>query len=1470
MAKPNFLALLYPFAEGDSFPKVNIMAPNVTASVDFKNIRPLNGTRHCGFEELCVSLFRAEMKNPPELLRINGAGGDGGVEAYVLIGPKRTVGLQAKYFDQLRDRQWRQIEESIREARKNHPTLKTYYVAVSLDLNPHTVKKWRTLQSKARRMRPALQLQWWGASELTDRLTTAQHAGRATYWFGVPQFELSWLQARNREARNALDTRYSPAHHVRVKAEDVLSAFAREPRHVARYYGEARQVWKTVRSAIEYAPPKELTEIMGAPFAALVVSAKDELPRLGDGASLPPAANAQDAVKKIIRSIAAFRSAVRQGREVAKALPRPAQSPTQGYQTTVSDRLGFRDHELSKASDALYTLSHFLEEHIASDRRRLLVTGEAGTGKSHLLARAAEECEARSQPALFVLGEFFTSSADPWSQLTARLGWNESADDLLAALNYAGEMRGLPALLFVDAINETADRAVWFNHLAAFSNRLDHWPWVRLVVSCRSDFLPICIPSTIRQQQPADWTSVRHYGFGETTFEATARYFAAYKVLARDLPPLLPEFQNPLFLKTFCEAFENSRVPSGAISLDLVMTKRIARAAAVLDQTIDCPADVTRTAVTTLASLVAAANGQPVPITEARARIDALFPGQTRSRSLFHHLCSSGLVTEVGHYNHATQETDVRVRFAYERFSDYFVAQRLLAGVTKPAQLRQHWQKQGLLAEWRTFDGYHTHRGILTALAILLPEKFCVEVAEFLDGKDVQGAVLEDFLASLPWRSSGSITAKSHELFARARQDLPVERTLVALLQMAAVVDHPFNARYLDAWLRPLPVWRRELEWTIPISEQLLEHGETSMPTTFVRWLFGLNAARLPGEQAKLVAILLCWLLTTNDRGFRRRATLAGIHVAAGRCKLAAELIEEFHAVDDLYVVERVFAVAAGAAVREKNPKNLAPLADAVWRRVFALKHVPSHILLRDFAFSVMECARKQKCLPNDVEPEDYRPPYRSRWPKIWSENKAREFGKPDGWRTIVHSIEPEYGNGIGGYGDFGRYVMESHMHAWLNAKLTEPYPEKDKRRGFEGLVARAWVLQRVAQLGWTPERFGEYEKNLRDRGRSANEDTKQERISKKYQWIALNELEGFASDRFHFGRWYDDSPSKFEGAWQLSSRNFDPAQPLRDPLGARKEADEEEELWWRNGTDPFADRALVKDPSAWVGTLPADPGEMLLLPAVPGFSGPGLVLNAWFSWDEPETYPPRTRDEGKCHQFVHIRSWLVPKKELTRRMAFLRTKHFWGDGVRLPKFGSEGLGEYPWSARFDRLREACANQEEFGGKFPLGFAHTVADYSEGDASASVPSPQLGGLLGAEWTGADFNFADAKGILVAFAPRRAPKAGSAPCLVERDRMLAMLAKNGLALAWAVVGERNCFGELATGSVADKMMSFSAVYMLGTDGKIDGGITMQDTTLLGKQSSGFYGGAVRETLVSLPSGKVVASYNGMKARNAKHP
>ena len=81
-------------------------------------------------------------------------------------------------------------------------------------------------------------------------------------------------------------------------------------------------------------------------------------------------------------------------------------------------------------------------------------------------------------------------------------------------------------------------------------------------------------------------------------------------------------------------------------------------------------------------------------------------------------------------------------------------------------------------------------------------------------------------------------------------------------------------------------------------------------------------------------------------------------------------------------------------------------------------------------------------------------------------------------------------------------------------------------------------------------DRFGEHEKELsRGRMRADEEINKIERISKKYQWIALYELLGYLSDRYRMARGYwSEGEPLYKGAWQIGARDFDPTQPLVDP----------------------------------------------------------------------------------------------------------------------------------------------------------------------------------------------------------------------------------------------------------------------------------------------------------------------------------
>ena len=215
--------------------------------LDFSKIRPCRNTRHGGFEELSVSLFRSEDGNRFDVQRVEGSGGDGGVEAFVGLPNQNVVGLQSKYFGELKTKQWKQVEASIERAIESHPTLERYIVAVPLDRTPAALERWSTIQEK---WKPKIELVWWGHSELLHLLSEAKHHGRLRYWFGVPEFDAAWLARQNSTAINDLDTRYTPARHVRTEAENLLDAVAGAASFVRNYFRHVRALTKAAKDLV--------------------------------------------------------------------------------------------------------------------------------------------------------------------------------------------------------------------------------------------------------------------------------------------------------------------------------------------------------------------------------------------------------------------------------------------------------------------------------------------------------------------------------------------------------------------------------------------------------------------------------------------------------------------------------------------------------------------------------------------------------------------------------------------------------------------------------------------------------------------------------------------------------------------------------------------------------------------------------------------------------------------------------------------------------------------------------------------------------------------------------------------------------------------------------------------------------------------------------------------------------------------
>jgi hypothetical protein len=213
------------------------------ARIDFKNIRgDIPGGQRGAFEALVCQLAHCQAPDPRSYRRIEGAGGDGGVECIHRAASGGIVGYQAKYYTSAADIDWQAIDRSVNTALTTHPDLVTYVIAIACDFTgTHRVKggiisdgtwgewdrrveKW---QAQATNNGCSLEFVPWTASELASFLMPVNAGGLRAYWFSATEFSHSWFRTRVELAIADLEERYNPEDHVDVQIQSLFELIIR-------------------------------------------------------------------------------------------------------------------------------------------------------------------------------------------------------------------------------------------------------------------------------------------------------------------------------------------------------------------------------------------------------------------------------------------------------------------------------------------------------------------------------------------------------------------------------------------------------------------------------------------------------------------------------------------------------------------------------------------------------------------------------------------------------------------------------------------------------------------------------------------------------------------------------------------------------------------------------------------------------------------------------------------------------------------------------------------------------------------------------------------------------------------------------------------------------------------------------------------------------------------------------------------
>ena len=421
--------------------------PMSTVNIDWNAIRPLNGSRAQGFEELCAQLARAE--SPAGSCFERKGTPDAGVECYTVLGDGSEWGWQAKHIDHLGDSQWSELDDSVRTALEKHPRLLRYFICVPLDRpdaridgrrsarerwDDH-VQKWISWAS-TRGM--TVEFVYWGSHELLERLVHPQHVGRVRFWFDIRGFDGAWFTARLDEAVNTAGPRYTREIHVDLPIAGELEAFGRTERFFDRIKARARSIREKLRT-FEYSELKSIEPTLDALASALSSQVQAILTELGAVTFQPvgilPFQRIADQVGAVEAVSDKIERLLLEREREYDAKPPIGETSAE----TVSHRINpFEERRwrlMALSSELRKTHEALVHAEAVAGSALLLLKGAAGTGKTHLLCDVARQRVAANQPTVLLMGQRFVSADAPWTQALQQLDLpGISAEEFVGAL----------------------------------------------------------------------------------------------------------------------------------------------------------------------------------------------------------------------------------------------------------------------------------------------------------------------------------------------------------------------------------------------------------------------------------------------------------------------------------------------------------------------------------------------------------------------------------------------------------------------------------------------------------------------------------------------------------------------------------------------------------------------------------------------------------------------------------------------------------------------------------------------------------------------------------------------------------------------------------------------------------------------------------------------------------------------------
>lgn len=876
---------------------------------------------------------------------------------------------------------------------------------------------------------------------------------------------------------------------------------------------------------------------------------------------------------------------------------------------------------------------------------QLLVSGEWGTGKTHLLCDFTQARVSRGQATALVLAKNFQRL--PVTEVCARIDPGRSVAEMFDRLEALAAKTSERALVILDGVNE-GSRHEWRDAVTQFQALVADRPNVGLIVTCRTPLEAIAIERTTLDKLH----KVVHRGFDDQEFDAQAAFFQHYNLPLPEVPLLDREFSRPLTLKLICQSLRQltgkklakgfAGIASGQKGMTYVLESFVNRVGSSIERQYQIGAKgcwhllkgndrVTDQRLAGFAPCMAVTLRDYVRQSEADRIIAANYPAlrPAQRRKLLDELRTSGLIEEDAVWYSAKSGVKSRVvyRLPYQRFSDHLVARHLLKSLdlSTAASIKRGFAAKSPLSRIFRMSSRHYRRYAEPGWAQALITEFPERVGKRLPPKQRElffvlparsqdlSAYFEPFIDGIFWRDPAAFTEGTRRIVDQYLNGSSQawERMVDALAAVSTKPRHPYHAKRLYAFLARYAMPERDLQW----SEYLRRKYASPTIHRLLTWAKKLNVAHMTQDSATELVVLLSLVLTTVVRGDRDLATKALVLIGERFPDILFAHVLTSLEFSDPYVPERMLAAAYGTTLSLVDSETaatfrsaLGSLAKNLYRQMFAprARHATHHTLMRDYAIGIIQLAQRANCvsLPKTAGLH-LAPPFPNAQSTFLSDGVPDEAVK----QAIGHAIQMDFGNYT-----IGRLIPN-------RANYDEKKPDY--------VQVRAKIERRMFDLGYRVEKFKVLDGDIGRTSWRARDHEKVDRYGKKYSWIA------------YFEMWGEREAARKLPDWRQGERTsdcgVDPSFPKRPP----------------DWTPPIPD--LLGDThsttQAWVkGVFTPNWHSLLVVPEINGHSGEWILVDGFV----------QQGDEKQDRElFAFLRGMFIARKDVGKfRAKFLSLEY--------------------------------------------------------------------------------------------------------------------------------------------------------------------------------------------------------------------